>query len=323
MRVSQLLGVISAIAVGSFSPVTAQTYRTYGAHNAPENSPCQVQTCVYPRAPGEPADPIWPEYWQSNWTMYRVHRNYDKYPPPYPGKPPAALKEGVDYQASRGASFYDSTWQSVSGQGAMAENYDKFCLPIFPIENNFSCKFISLGDMTYFVAGEGRPDWMPRVCLFSPKNHPPARNFISHLPYSAADSRRLGRGGQAYSFWVNAADGHVMQVGASPDRTKDGGILFGYGFRADKRGRILPQSFYFSGYSLAPANAPLATQIYEGFAATRPAPDTWKEVADLDIRALPPCQLFDPPARQSEMRALMRTPAARAPTWDDIGRWKH
>lgn len=322
MRKAVQFGIISAALSGISAPATAQVYQTYGAHNAPGDSPCEVKGCVYPRAPGEPPDPTWPEYWQSGWTMYRVYNGYRKFPPPYPGKPPAALKEGVDYQVSYGATFYDSTWRSASGEGAMMERYDNFCLPIFPLENKYSCRFISLGDTAYFVAGEGRPSWMPRVCLFSPKNHPPRRNFISHLPYSAADSQRIGRGGQAYSFWISATTGRVMQIGASPDRTDDGGILFGYGFQADVSGKVLPQSFYFSGYRLAPANAPIVSQNYVSFSAVQPPPDTWAEVAGLDPDTLPRCQLFDPPKSQLKNNKLVGAPAKQAPTWGDIGHRK-
>jgi hypothetical protein len=254
--------------------------------------------------------------------MYRVYKGYDKYPSPYAGEPPKALKVGVDYQMSYGATFYDSTWRSPSGEGAMMERYDKFCLPIFPLENNFSCRFISLGDTAYFVAGEGRPAWMPRVCLFSPKNHPPRRDFVSHLPYSAADSQRIGKGGQAYSFWVSAANGYVMQVGASPDRTQDAAILFGYGFQADAGGKMVPQSFYFSGYPFAPANAPMVSQNYKNFAATQPSPELWAEVAGLNPETLPRCQLFDPPQPPAGNGKLKAAPVKRAPTWGDIGRWK-
>lgn len=323
MRTTLLRASIAWALLGVSAPAQAQVYQTYGAHNPARDSPCETTGCVYPRAPGQPADPLWPEYWQSDWIMYRVYNGYDKYPPPYPGKPPAPLKAGVDYQVSGGATFYDSTWRSVSGEGAMMERYDKFCLPIFPLENNYSCKFISLGDTAFFVAGEGRPSWMPKICLFSPNNHPPRRDFISHLPYSAADSARIGKGGQAYSFWVSAANGYVMQVGASPDRTNDGGILFGYGFQADASGKVLPQSFYFSGYPLPPANAPIVSQNYTNFAATQPPPETWAEVAGLDPDTLPRCQLFDPPAAASGANgALKAAPAKRAPTWGDIGRWK-
>jgi hypothetical protein len=316
-----LLGIPFVASAALSVSAWAQVYQTYGAHNPAEASPCQVQGCVYPRSPGQPADPIWPEYWQSNWTMYRVFKGYQAYPPPYAGAPPAPLKEGSDYQVSYGATFYDSTWRSESGEGAMMERYDKYCLPIFPIANAYSCKFISLGDTAYFVAGEGRPAWMPHICLFSPLNHPPRRDFVSHLPYSAADSARIGKGGQGYSFWVSASNGYVLQVGASPDRTADGAILFGYGFQTDPAGQLVPQSFYFSGYPLAPADAPIVSQNYTNFAATQPPPDTWADVAGLDPATLPKCQLFVPPASAASPKQV-GAPPPRAPTWGDIGRWK-
>lgn len=305
------------------SPSPSPVYQTYGVHNPPGYSPCATSSCTYPRAPGQPADPLWPVYWQSNWNMYRVYNQYQNYPPPYPGKPPSPLVNGVDYQTSQGATFYDSTWRGKSGAGAMEERYDKFCLPIFPLANNFSCKFISLGSTAYFVAGAGRPSWMPRVCLFSPLNYAPARNFISHLPYSAADSARIGLGGQGYSFWVSASDGKIMQTGASPDRTADGGILFGYGFQRSAGGQVVPQSFYFSGFPLAPASAPIVSQNYTNFSATQPAAAIWDEVAGLNPDTLPACQLFDPPAVAAPGGALlMAKPALQAPTWATIGRWK-
>jgi len=316
------LTILAAFDALLSAPAGAQVYQTYGTHNPAAASPCQTQNCVYPREKGDPPDPVWPDYWQSDWTMYRVYGpDAGKYPPPYANKPP----QGATYQTSYGATFYDSTWRGKSGEGAMMERYDHYCLPIFPIDNHFSCAFISLGDTAYFVAGEGKPSWMPKVCLFSPLNHPPRPDFVSHLPYSASDSAQIGPGGQGYSFWVSAENGYVMQAGASPDRTSDGGILFGYGFKANAAGKVMPQSFYFSGFPLPPANAPFVSQNYTNFAATQPSPDTWAEVAGLDPTTLPACQLFDPPASAKaglKAGAVGAAPVKRAPTWGDIGRWK-
>lgn len=314
-------------------------YQTYGAHNPPGaagDNPCATPDCVYPRAPGEPADPLWPEFWQSAWTMYRAHgpitpQGVAWNPPPWPTE--AAI--GSQFQKSSGSSYYDSTWRGPSGEGMMVESYTDFCLPIFPIPNQFSCKFISLGDTAFFVAGEGpdRPAWMKDtpVCLFSPQNHPPRRDFVKHLPYSPSDSARIGPGGQAYSFWVCGGpdgtctndgttyqSGQIMQTGASPDLTAAGGILFGYGFAKDASGAMVPQSFYFSGFPAPPANAPMVSQNYTGFRATRPDPSVYAEVASLDAASLPVCQLFDPPSEAGLTGAEAGVP--RAPTWADIGR---
>jgi hypothetical protein len=302
-------------------------YQTYGVHNPAADSPCAQPECVYVRAPGEPTDPQYPQYWSSNWSMYRVFNGYVENPPPYDGAPPAVLKPGVDYEVSQGATYYDSTWRGPGGEGAMMEHYEKRCLPIFPLSNQFTCSFISLGDTAFFVTyEEDRPKGMPPVCLFSPLNHPPRTDFISHLPYSPGDSARLGDRVQGYSFWVDAATGKPIQVGVSPDRTQDGAIMFGYAFmsepapdRVDQSAAPYrhPQSFYFSGYPLAPADAPIVSQNYTDFAMVKPDPQTtWELVDKLDPKALPACHLFNPPAA-----ALDAADARKAPTWGDLGRY--
>ena len=320
LALSLLLGLATP---GAQAQQPDNVYATYGTHNPPSDSPCADPSCVYVRKPGEPTDPHYPAYWSSHWNMYRVFNRYAEFPPPYDGAPPRPLKSGVDYQMSHGATYYDSTWRGPTGEGAMMEHYDDWCLPIFPIGNHYTCSFISLGDVAFFVAGEGRPQWMPPVCLFSPLNHPPRRDFISHLPYSAGDSARLGNRVQGYSFWIDGKTGKPIQVGVSPDRTKDGAIMFGYAFmtdptpdRVDKNAPPYrhPQSFYFSGYPLAPANAPIVSQNYTDFAMIKPDPkETWELVRDLDPKTLPRCQLFNPPSA-----ALGPEAAGRAPTWGDL-----
>lgn len=293
-------------------------YPTYGVHNPGTTPPCQEQGCTYTRGPGVPPDPIYPAHWSSRWTMYRVFSGYQVFPPPYRSAPPRALREGKDYEVSYGATYYDSTWTGPSGTGAMKEHYDKRCLPIFPIDNHYSCSFISLGDIAYFVTYDDRPAWMPKVCLFSPVNHPPRRNFISHLPYSADDSRRLGPKGQGYSFWVDPVTNKVLRTGARWDPLTPDAILFGYAFAPNARGEMEPQSFYFSGSADSPPNAPIVTQNYTGFTAAKPPASTWSEVSGLDPKTLPDCQLFDPPKR---VKGLLASPVKRHPTWGDIGRW--
>jgi hypothetical protein len=315
-----LAGSAAAGQAGGTPP--GPVYQTYGVHNPPSASPCAPPTCVYRRTRGQPADPQYPPYWQSRWTMFRVFQNYQRNLPPYAGRPPAPLVPGRDYEVSYGATYYDSTWRGRTageGEGAMMEHYERRCLPIFPIPNNYTCSFISLGNIAYFVTYEqDRPAGMPPVCLFSPLNHPPRRDFIKHLPYAAGDSAQLGAGAQAYSFWVGAVGGQPIQTGASPDRTQFPAILFGYAF-APVNGRLQPSSFYFSGYPLPPANAPIVSQNYTDWAPTRPDPRrSWDQVAGLDPQTLPACQLFDLPAGS---RMLGATPA-QAPTWGHIGRWR-
>ena len=301
----------------------APIYATYGTHNSPDHSPCSNKDCIYPQTGDRPANPIYPAYWVSDWTMYRVYQGYDKYAPPYNGAPPSPLVAGQDYEVSYGTTYYDSTWSRTPDTppvGAMMEHYEKKCLPIFPISNNYTCSFISLGDTAYFVTYDDRPDWMPPVCYFSSYNHPPRRDFIKHLPYSEADSQRMGiSGGQGYSFWVDGASGNPIQVGVQPDRTADQAIMFGYGFAPhDTGGEQMPQSFYFSGYPLEPANAPIVSQNYTNFTVEQPDPaTTWDQVINLDPQTLPLCQLFDPPGPDGNPM-LMGT--KKAPTWGDIGR---
>jgi hypothetical protein len=277
-------------------------YPTYGVHNAPHYSPCANPDCVYRRAADEPSDPHYPPYWSSRWVMYRVFNGYVGAPPPYAGRPPASLREGVDYEVSYGATYYDSRWRGPSGEGAMMEFYDKRCLPIFPINNHFTCAFISLGDTAFFVTYEqDRPKDMPAVCLFSPVNHPPRRDFIKHLPYAIGDSRRLDMMVQGYSFWVSRSGGGPVQTGVAPDRTAQGDIMFGYAFEALPRPDAAdptaapyrhPHSFYFSGSPQA--NAPIVSQNYLDFAMRRPDPKlTWDQVRDLKPGDLPRCNLFN------------------------------
>ncbi|MBY0432377.1 MAG: hypothetical protein K2Q10_14365, partial [Rhodospirillales bacterium] len=247
---------LATLVSGTAGADDGNIYSTYGAHNPPKYSNCDTPDCIAKRSPTDPSDPRWPEYWSTEWTMYRVFNGYAENPPPYNGKPPAALVEGKDYQASQGATYYDSTIKTPNGQGAMMEHYEKKCLPIFPLVNDFTCSFVSLGNTAYVLTyEEDRPKDMPPCCLFSPLNHPPEPDFIKHLPYSAGDSKRLDDMVQGYSFWVDAASGKPIQVGVSPDRTQDGAIMFGYGFMSTPTPDSAnpsaepyrhPQSFYFS-----------------------------------------------------------------------------
>ena len=299
-------------------------YATYGVHNAPDVSKCTRPDCSYTGEKGRPADPIYPAFWQSRWTMYRVFANYAGALPPYAGAP-KGLVPGRDYEVSYGATYYDSTWKSAGkgpdGEGAMMEHYEKRCLPIFPFTNNtFTCSFISLGNTAFFLTyPQDRPKGMPPVCLFSNFNHPPRRDFITHLPYSAADSAQLGAGAQAYSFWVGD-DGKPFQTGVKPDQTERGGglgngVMFGYAF-ARVNGTLQPQSFYFSGFPLTPPDAPFVSQNYSGFAATKPDPaKTWDLVSKLDPAKLPACTVMNGPSSPT-LKAGQKRPL----TWFDIGK---
>jgi len=283
---------------------------TYGVHNPPKYSPCKYHDCLYPRQPSDPSDPLYPIYWSAKWTMYIIHRNYENNLPPYDGKPPANLVEGKDYTVSVGETFYDSTWKGPNGEeGAMMEMYHKRSLPIFPTKNDYTSAFISLGNKAYYLTFDDKPEDidLPPVCLMSPMNHPPTRDFIKHLPYSAGDSARLDGRVQGYSFWADSPrtgkPGPPIQTGASPDQTLKG-ILFGYAFNSyaepdahDKTAPAYrhPHSFYFSGYPFEPVNAPIVSQNYTEFSMKQPDPaKTWDLVAKhADGKTIPPRYLFN------------------------------
>ncbi|MBP2300806.1 hypothetical protein [Azospirillum picis] len=333
-RLAAVLGLALLGAAPGSAQAQSNIYPTFGVHNPPGFSNCPWKACVYPRNAGEPTDPLFPPFWSSNWTMYRVFKNYAENPPPYDGKPPAALKEGEDYEVSYGSTYYDSTLAGPMGEGAMMEHYEKRCLPIFPGSNHYTCSFVSIGDRAFFLTYEqDRPQGMPPCCSFSPLNHAPRRDFVKHLPYSSGDSARLNYQVQGYSIWVGNAGGPA-QTGASPDQTANQGILFGYAFnaKATAEGDGLtdepyryppgtspaagkpaasagaetepyrhPQSFYFSGVPYSEKtklpNAPIVSQNYTNFAQLRPDPaKTWDLVGKMCVGPIPDCQLFNRPA---------------------------
>ncbi|ROZ76207.1 hypothetical protein [Ramlibacter sp. WS9] len=288
------------------------TYYTGGVHNDKNCKP--PSKCIYPRKAGEPTDPLYPKWWTSEWTMYRVFNNYDKYPPPY-ASPPAGLTP-ADYQVSYGATYYDSTYLPADkdGTGAMMEHYEKFCLPIFPMANNFSCSFVSLGNKAWFLRYEDRPAGTPACCQFSLHNHPPRRDFIKHLPYNPQQSTHLDGTIQAYS----------REVG--PQK-----ILFGYAFNktatsddpsnAKSPKYRHPQSFFFSGYPATPPDAPIVSQNYTNFRADKPNPlKTWARVPEMCTPNPGWCCLFagDCPNNDKAQANALAAPAPAPATWADM-----
>lgn len=279
-------------------------YPTKGVHNP---CGCGEDECVEERKPSDPPNPRYPEHWVSRWNMYRVFHGYEDNLPPY-ADPPAGLERGVDYELSHGATYYDDAYEPADGdgRGAMMEHYEKFCLPIFPIDSDFTCSFISLGNKAYFLTyDDDRPEGMPPCCLFSPLNHPPRPDFIKHLPYSAEDSEHLDDSLQAYRY-----------IAKGPE---DEDIWFAYAFWRDEwldaeHQYQKPQSFYFSGSLDKPPDAPFVSQNYVDFRIERPDPaETWEQVAKTCPKDPPPCHLFDPP--ETEGKANVAAPHGAG--WDD------
>lgn len=280
-------------------------YPTKGVH-----SPCYCgpDECVEKRNPSDPPDPRYPEHWVSRWNMYRVYAGYEDNLPPY-ADPPAGLEPGKDYERTQGVTYYDDAYVPADGDGhgAMMEHYEKYCLPIFPIESRFTCSFISLGNKAYFLTyDEDRPEGMPPCCSFSPYNHPPRRDFIKHLPYSPEDSTHVDDKLQAYRYIAQGPDGE--------------GIWFAYAFWRDEwldpeHEFQKPQSFYFSGSPTKPPDAPFVSQNYIDFTIEKPDPaKTWAMVAKMCPADPPPCQLFDPPeSADDEAKKDAPTVGAEAP----------
>jgi hypothetical protein len=265
---------------------TKHMYPSGGVHN-------DEQSHTFPRKHGEPQEnPELPQYFSTEWVMYRVFQNYLHHPPPY-SMPPSTLSTH-DYEISYGASYYDDEYRAPDGDGhgAMMEYYQHKCLPIFDLNNSFSCAFVSLGNKAYFLRYEDRPADTPECCQFSLMNHPPRRDFIKHLPYDKDRSSSLGNAVQAYANW-----------GPRTDPSNFTTILFGYSFYTNKTVDSYdanlppyqhPHSFFFSGVPVAPANAPVVSQNFMNFRAQRPSQhDIWDQV----IRKCPAepqwCCLFD------------------------------
>jgi len=225
--------------------------------------------------------------------MYRVFAGYQENLPPY-ADPPAGLEPVRDYEKTQGATYYDDAYVPADGDGtgAMMEHYEKYCLPIFPIDSHFTCSFISLGNKAYFLTYDAdRPPNMPPCCLFSPLNHPPRRDFVKHLPYSAEDSTHVNDTLQAYRY-----------IAKGPD---DSDIWFGYAFYRNEwldpaHEFQRPQSFYFSGSPTVPPDAPFVSQNYVDFRMEAPDPaTTWDLIAKTCPKEPPPCHLFEPEAARS------------------------
>ena len=270
------------------------TYYTGGVHN--EKWCLPPFNCTYPRSPGQPSNPLFPKWWVSDWTMYRVFKNYEQYPPPY-SSPPAGLSSD-DYEVSYGASYYDASYVPADGdgKGAMMEHYEKRCLPIFPGSNHYSCSFVSLGNKAYFLTYADRLPGMPQCCQFSLNNHPPRQDFIRHLPYNKAESSHLDNSLQAYSRLVGPQKilfGYAFYKQATPDA--GGGKPYRH-----------PQSFYFAGDPSPEPDAPIVSQNYSHFRAEKPDPaQTWDQVAQMCPAKPQWCCLFasdcpDKPAAPDE-----------------------
>ncbi|CAA0100207.1 Uncharacterised protein [BD1-7 clade bacterium] len=246
-------------------------YPTGGIHN---DKGCGESPCLFLRPAQAPEDPIFPDWWTTEWTMYRVHSNYQNNPPPYTS-PPERLKSD-DFESSTGKSWYDSTYVprhhdgTRSNFGAFMQHFEKKCLPLFKGSNDYSCSFVSLGNKTYLIRYDDRPDETPKCCLFSPMNHPPRLDFVKHLEYDIRRSQMLGGTVDVYTrlFGKKAESllGYVFEKESRPDSFDE---------RAEPYRH--PHSMFFTGSTAKPVpDAPIVSINYNNFRMEKPAPsETW------------------------------------------------
>ncbi len=265
-----LLGIDHAVAdtvCDSAAAGTSGCFFSRGVHNEYLCDSGSID-CSPSRNATDPQDPEYSDWWISDWTMYRIFQNYEDNPPPY-NNPPEGLAPD-DYEVSYGTTYYDATYipDDGDGIGAMREDYLERCLPLFPTGNEYSCSYISLGNKAYFLKYEDESlnVTTANICLFSPGNHPPERDFIQHLPYSPEDSERLNDSVLAYR----------------DEAIDDAEDLFGYAFnkQTEEDGYQYPQSFYFSG-NRDPNNgtyAPIISQHYSNFRVEKPELQIWSEI---------------------------------------------
>ena len=283
---------------------TNGVHSDHGCDETPNN-------CIAPRNGSDPADPRFPEYWISDWTMFTVLNETASAvnPPPYSNPPITLLPD--DYRVSYGTSYYDNSYKPENpgdeeDYGAMLEYYNDFCLPIFGKTlqgNSETCAFASLGNNAFFLEFDDKhPDAAPSCCQFSPKNHPPRPDFLKHLDYWPDASTRLNSSVQAY-YWKK-----LWEPDANPR------ILFAYAFNKETspQGQMPqqsawyqhPQSFFFSGrITLVEGNPaeqqmpviiePIISQNYTSFRVEKPDPRIWENVAQwCPLETIKKCHLF-------------------------------
>eukprot|EP00117_Sycon_ciliatum_P040162 scpid93606/ scgid29556/ len=162
----------------------------------------------------EPPKDHWPEKWISDWTLYHVLPE-DPTPPYADGKVPEQSRKG------RGRTYYD--WSKL----AIIEEYYDFCVPIFVEGHNFTCHFLNVNNVSYFITFDDRPSWTPPCCIFGKPWLPPSPSTISNtLPF------------------YGKKPFHDREVNWYRNTPPAGELTFGYGFYADTG---LPAEFFFNG----------------------------------------------------------------------------
>lgn len=190
------------------------------------------------------AQPTWPTTFITDWLLYHVPAE-DPMPPYSNGAIPTPHRTG------RGRTFYD--WRKF----ALLEEYYDFCVPIFVEGFNFTCHFLNIGNVSYFVTFDDRPSWAPACCIFGKPWLPPSPSTVSsELPFYKKEEF-LGRPVNWYRT------------------TPPTGLVFGYGFYADMEAQP-PAEFFFN------AQQGWALQDFHNFSSDVPPEEKWEVPAACD-----------------------------------------
>ena len=187
------------------------------------------------------SSPVWPNTFITDWEMY--HTLPEEPIPPYPDG-----KMLSPYTAGRGRTYYD--WGKLS----MLEEYYDFCVPIFVEGFNFTCHFLNVGNISYFITFDDRPSWTPPCCIFGKPWLPPSPSTITGaLPFY----KKAEFYGREVNWYRN-----------SPDKPDE--LVFGYGFYADDNTVSSPAEFFFNAHN------GWVMQDFENFTAAEPPVEKWQ-----------------------------------------------
>ena len=99
--------------------------------------------------------------------------------------PPYYPQPKSDYVSSYGKTYYDANYRG----GAAREQYFQTCIPIFRVENNWSCDFYVINENNLAVVhfGEDRPKEFPECCTFGSPFRAQPRDFPSKMNYTGIE----------------------------------------------------------------------------------------------------------------------------------------
>jgi hypothetical protein len=155
----------------------------HGRSNAPAN------TCLRCHGNNAPSNsnslaPNWAQQFSMNWNMYEF---VSKESPPFATIP-------QPNQVSRGETHYD--WP----ERKMIEIYYDRCINIFPSGNDFSCKFISDHDKTFFIKFPLRNLEKPKSCCLWSKDAfwAPRPDVLKNMSFQ----KKTLNSGKTVNWWI-------------------------------------------------------------------------------------------------------------------------